>query len=762
MKSNDNQPRPTTRYAEILDMRLGWLRRALRASLALRGLCLVVILVVSTAVVSFMVDRVFRLSVPGRALALLLYVALVGWFAWRHLLTPVRRALTDGVLADLIEEKFPRLHDVLRSGVEFAGKARLKSRSPESDEPPDPDAAEHDDDDADDDTDDDTTIRSLMERRVVETAARAAEETEIERIVDTRRLARMSGACLFLLVASVVLAVFSGSSFRLWFQRNLLLSSEEWPYRTELVVEGFSGAHPALGVPRGDPITLRVRANEEKEIPDRVRILLDYESESRRFNLAREGESLFVYEHPEVIEPFDFYVEGGDFRSQQYRVFVLERPEIADFQVRLVFPAYTGKPPATLEGDVGELAVPEGTRLTVEAVASKPLERAWLETLEEVSRVPLEFTSGDTAITGSYVPAQGGLVTVHLEDKEGVPPDRWLRFLVQIVPDRLPTVTVRTRGIGTMITPIATIPLEVKANDDYGVTALGVDYEVRGDTGEPEPGTTPFDAIEPEKRVEAEPVWDLETLEIAPDRRLDMRVYAVDNNAIQGPQKNHAATQSFLVVTAEKLLEEFLRREEEQRRVLERALEEQRQIRDSVYRLVDETWKEEGPLGDEAVRELVSLARSERQLGRQMAAISQAMRQILDEMRNNRIAELNETERLAGTIITPLAELSERLFPGAVARMTVLREMQKEDERVQEGLELAGDVETIITVMEQVLLSMKRIEGFTEVINRLRSVMKVHAESTEETLKSYRRAIEQIFQEVPPEDDETDETEEPR
>jgi hypothetical protein len=708
----------------------------------------VVILVLSAAALSFVVDRIFRLSVPGRALALLVYAALLGWFAWRHLLVPVRRALTDGVLADLIEEKFPRLHDVLRSGVEFAGKARTESQ------PSAPTGT----------GDDDTAIRRLMERRVVQEAARAAEETELEKIVDTRRLARVSGACLLLLLVSVVVATLSGSSFRLWFQRNLLLSSSEWPYRTELVVEGFSGAHPALGVPRGDPITLKVRANEDKEIPDRVRIRLDYEGESRRFNLAREGESLFVYEHPEVTEPFGFYVEGGDFRSQRFRVFVLERPEITDFGVRLDFPAYTGKPPASLRGDVGELAVPEGTRLTVEAVASKPLERAWLETLEEEPNVPLEFTSGDTSLAGSYVPLQGGLVTVHLEDKEGVPPDRWLRFLVHIVPDRLPTVLVRTQGIGTMITPVATIPLVVKANDDYGVTALGVDYEIRGDTGEPEPGSVPFDAIEPDKRVEAEPVWDLDPLEFAPDRRLDMRVFAVDNNGIQGPQKNHAATQSFLIVTAEKLLEEFLRSEEEQRRVLERALEEQRQIRDSVYRLVDETWKDEGPLGDPAVKELVSMGRSERQLGRQMAAISQAMQQILDEMRNNRIAELNETERLAATIITPLAELSERLFPGAVARMTVLREMQKADERVQEGLELAGDVETIIAVMEQVLLSMKRIEGFTEVINRLRSVMKVHAESTEETLKSYRRAIEQIFEEVPPEDedDETDDTGEPR
>ena len=123
------------------------------------------------------------------------------------------------------------------------------------------------------------------------------------------------------------------------------------------------------------------------------------------------------------------------------------------------------------------------------------------------------------------------------------------------------------------------------------------------------------------------------------------------------------------------------------------------------------------------------------------------MRLLLDEMRNNRIGELEETERLANAVIEPLTDLAERLLPGASARIGKVREMDKAGERVREGLALAGDLESIISRMESVLSSMKRLEGFTEVVNRLRGIIKIQEESTEAAKKLYRREVESIFEE---------------
>jgi hypothetical protein len=718
---------------QAIKRRLKELRRRIRASLALRALSLLAAGALGLLFVSLAVDRTFRLSLEGRYAASLVYAGALAYCAWRLLIRPWLVALPELVLADLLEKRFPWLEDRLRSAVDFARDPRLKEPAP---------AAGGEE------------IGLLMKRRVLKEATEALDRVNVDELVDTPRVVSTLASSVMAMAAVAILFVAWSDTFAIWLRRNVLFQDVEWPYRTLLVAEGFPQDF-SLGVPRGDPLSIRILAS--KAIPDRVRVRIAYKSESFRFNLTREGDNLFVHQHTEVTEPFSFTFEGGDFRSRPHRVFVKERPEVTTFRVRLEFPGYTGKETETRQGDLGELSVPEGTLIHVEAAANKDLDEAWLET--EGRKVPLQVAlESPRRLQGSYVPKAGGTVTVQLQDREAVPPSSWLRFIVTPVPDRLPTVIARAEGVGSMITPNARIPFKVRASDDYGVTALGVEFQIRGEKPEASSGSTaetelaggkaPFPALKDVgPLVEEEPVWELGPLHITPEKRLDLRVYAADNDGLHGAKTGYAATQSFLVVTPEKLGEEFLRREEEQRRLLERMTGEERAVRDAAYRLIDEAWKAEGGLKDDAVKEMVSLSKTERQLARQAAGIGSAMRLLLDEMRNNRIGELQETERLANAVIEPLTLLAERLLPGASARIGTIREMGKADERVREGLALAGDLEGIISHMESILSNMKRLEGFTEVVNGLRGIIKIQEESTEAAKKLYRREVESIFEE---------------
>jgi hypothetical protein len=585
-----------------------------------------------------------------------------------------------------------------------------------------------------------------MKQHVVRQALAALAEVKEEAVVNVPALAGTVSAAVVTAALILLLAMPFGDTFLLWCRRNLLLEEVEWPYRTLLAVENFPPGALSLGVPRGDPLTLRVRASGE--LPERVRIRIQYEKEQRALNLSREGESLFLYEHPEVAEPFHFVVEGGDFRSPRHEILVKERPRVESLELQLVYPAYTGKAPQTLAGDIGEVASPEGTIFNLRGLASKELRRAWLET--EGLEIELPVSAGDRRrFEGAHTPAAGGLVTVHLEDLEDVPPDQHFRFIVVPVPDALPLVRASAQGIGSMITPRARLPFKVRASDDYSVTGLGLEYEVRGDdkeSSQPEKERVPLAKVaDPAPLVEDEPVWEVGPLSIEPEKRLEVRVSATDNDAQNGPKTGFAAAQDFLVVAPEKLLEEFQRREEELRRVFERALERERSVRDGVYRLADEAWKEDRPLSSEVVNEMIALAKTQRELSRQLSDIAAAVSLLLDEMRNNRIDEVLEVERLALKVIKPLEDLASGLLPQTANRLGRIREMEEASRRLAEGLALAGDVEEILIRMDSILSFMKRLEGFTEIVSRWRAMMKKHDESIEEAKKAYERAVESLF-----------------
>ncbi len=72
-----------------------------------------------------------------------------------------------------------------------------------------------------------------------------------------------------------------------------------------------------------------------------------------------------------------YYVQVGDAQSPRHRVRVLATPVIAVASVRYEYPAYTGLPPRTLEGQ-GDLKALEGTRVVLSADANQPIGSAYV------------------------------------------------------------------------------------------------------------------------------------------------------------------------------------------------------------------------------------------------------------------------------------------------------------------------------------------------------------------------------------------------
>ena len=118
---------------------------------------------------------------------------------------------------------------------------------------------------------------------------------------------------------------------------------------------------------------------------------------------------------------------------------------MAALSLTLKYPEYTGKPAEVLDHDLGEVAVPAGTEIEIAGQATKDLAAARLES-EGRSAALMVDPVDRRRFTGRFVPAAAGTAAIHLEDAEGVPPDRTFRFTVIPVPDRPPSVAAEARA----------------------------------------------------------------------------------------------------------------------------------------------------------------------------------------------------------------------------------------------------------------------------------------------------------------------------
>lgn len=705
------------------------LREVLRAAIWTRGLSLLVVSLAVLACLSFGIDRAFRLSVTGRSISLVIYLCALAWAGWKALIRPALVVLTDSVLADLIETRFPQLRDSLRSAVSFLAEPPAKNKGKE--------------------------LTALLKRQVVKDAVKRVEKVNLSEVIDSRQISRTAGLALCAACLLGLVAHYAGDSFNIWMRRQLLLAEADYEYEAELRLIGLHNGEYA--VPHGETLRIAAETSPGKKTPALVSIRFDYGSgESRQYmerSGGKEGPGRFEYEHPSVTEDFVFQLkeEGrgffSNYHSRRYKVKVLERPEVKQLVITSKAPAYTGLGSVETRGDIGELAVPVGSELSIRGVSTKALERAIL--VGEDGELVLNPSPDDPrSFTGTWMPKLGGTCLIRLEDTEGVPPERPFQFSIHMVEDRTPVVQASIRGIGQMITAQARIPLRLKARDDYGIDSMLLRWTLQDAEGSENSAEEPLKlpGLPTRKPLEAETAWDITRLKIEPEKRLNLQAGASDNDAISGSKTGYSGIMSFLVVTPEKLGEEFLRRELEQRRILERLIEQERAIRDQVYAMVDEVWSRPGEISPEALRKMQDISRTERQHGRQLESIAAAIEHILLEMDNNKIGEADDLKRLAELIIGPLRTLGSVALPQIVSKLRDIRDLQDERSRITAGLELGRAIDAKIQELENILVQMQRLEGFTEIVKHLRAIIRTQTESGSATREAYRSLIDDIFE----------------
>ena len=290
-----------------------------------------------------------------------------------------------------------------------------------------------------------------------------------------------------------------------------------------------------------------------------------------------------------------------------------------------------------------------------------------------------------------------------------------------------------------MVTPQAVIPTTVHITDDYGVGSAGLRWRI---SSAEEEASIPLDGLESGARKAQIPYrWELSPLSLPTGQFLSFQVEALDLDDVAGPNRGSSETYTLKVVTIEELSTELIRRQEEQRRELERIVVREEKERDLLRSLAG------GPVdGPEAIRKtLQTLERSQRLAVRQTQGISDRLVQILEEMINNRITELRHARRINDLVIAPLRDLSAGLLQESAEALVAARAAP--DPAGTSLLKLADSYDRIIQQMRRILSNMDRIEKFTEVVAILRTILQNQSEARGEVEEAYRNKIEEIFKE---------------
>ncbi len=706
-------------------------------------------------------------------LILLLSVAaiLVGIVA-KMLIGRLGRPLPDDSLALLVERHHPELGGRLVTAVQLNEPGRHgDSHSPK------------------------------LLQQVHDQAAAAIDQVDPNRIFRWEPLLRKAMVVGPLALLSLLLLIFSPSAFARAASRLSLLSDEPWPRRAELEMVGVElpvvtasdeqAEAPELiqfndrllRLPRGSNATLRIRAKAEgAELP--VVCTVHFQTESgtrvqsnmRRIGRVVDGYQSFVVDGPPLTglsESLNLDVRGLDDRLDDFRIEAVPPPALTEVNVRVRYPDYlreqgSGEVDFETSYQAG-LRIREGSRVSLLATSSTPLGesdvlvKSDLETDSEPNVLYSDEGRQMSIPLDNFQAAS--MVSIVPRDQDGISAQAPYRYFLGIVMDQPPELDVTLVGIGNAVTPIAKIPVEATATDDYGIRQLNISISPVSAQGEGDQGAGDSISVSPQLDRQGQAATELDLRdrvadgqlsELRPGDSINLIAEATDYYDLDGDQHvTRSEVYRLQIVAPEELLALLERRELALRSRLEQTIDETRSLRDSLDLLRRRAFgdQQEQPDADPTRQRQVRLLRIQQsglqasKTAEELSGIAYSLDDILLEMVNNRVDSIDRRERIGVGVRDPLRQIIEQPLQRLRDQIGEIENSVDDPELGRRKTEVAVQTaEDVLLRLTAVLDKMLDLESYNEILDMVRDLIGDQKELLDETKNERKKRVLELFE----------------
>ncbi|MHC4067672.1 MAG: hypothetical protein ACYSUI_24655, partial [Planctomycetota bacterium] len=455
-----------------------------------------------------------------------------------------------------------------------------------------------------------------------------------------------------------------------------------------------------------------------------------------REQMIRVGRRGYRYTLARVMENFEFYLEGGDERTDVYRAELSDRPQVEQARITVTPPVYTGLDAYALADGQRSLEVLPGSEVSLAVVTNKPVQSATL--MSGADRVG-EAALDELAWRVTFDPTETQTLHFALIDELGLENKRPARFALRMLKDESPRVRLKLPGVGDMATEAAVLPVELSITDDYGLAEAELVYQITRE-GEAERTLELPGFGRGGQRYDAPIEVPVTSLSVVTGDRVTLYARASDLDDVSGPNVGSSTAVTLRIVSRDELLAELARREQTYRGEFERAIDGQEELRRLLLTAIGRV----GEWSSRQAEQIAAAERRERQIAAQVNGIRQRFEQVLAQMRVNRLDTELVRRRLGDGVIAPLSRLAKRdLVVAADALRRLARSAAADAPELSSGID--PQQTGLLAAMRAALAQMLQWEGFQETVTMLREILRLQSELNAETAEEIERQASDVF-----------------
>lgn len=265
-----------------------------------------------------------------------------------------------------------------------------------------------------------------------------------------------------------------------------------------------------------------------KKLPAEVSVIIN----GQNLVMQSNGSESFSYTLNNVKKNTAFYFQAAGFRSEDFELKILERPQVEGLVLKIDYPPYTGLKNEVQQG-FSNISVPEGTKLQ------------WQLTTKNTDSAIVKYIGGkqlfflknkqDNQWNYNMDVMQDTSIQIYLSNKK-LPRFDTLSYTLKAIPDEAPQINAQEdkdtiSGRKVLITGIA--------SDDYGLSKLLFHYTIVNPNHKVETDKTiPIQATANARSLNFSYYFDINTFNLTAGQTLNYFVEAWDNDAIHGPKRS--------------------------------------------------------------------------------------------------------------------------------------------------------------------------------------------------------------------------------
>jgi hypothetical protein len=652
-----------------LQERLAELRAKVRQLLWVHGLSWLTAVLLGTLLLVGWTDWLVHLDDAGVRLILgLSILAIVGYVAFRRLISPLRVSLTDLDLALRVERRFPQFKDALASTIQF-----LQTNK------------------------DPTLGAPELQQRVIDKALKQAKFIDFEDVVQSKPVQRIAWTALIVCLTTALVVGLNQAEAATALKRLVFpFGTHPWPKRVrlQLVNHEFEALVPdsdePLRVARGDTFELTaINLNDRGRLPQSIHLEIKHPDGT----VARETMQRMTLKDPSgqsretafsslvIKTPFEFRAVGGDDLSMEWFPLEVVPPPVAEsLQVTLTPPKYSLRPKVKLSPGAGHIEGLLGTIVEIRAMANKPLGNSLLR-VRDKDQYPLKVAANGLNLTAIFTIKESGVYSywLDLRDLQNFGNSDAPRYEIRAIQDMAPDIYIDQPATDIQVTPTAEVPLRFVAKDDLGLRAIRMQYTTQLTNAADLSPLVEVPLATLTKRPlhhSLEHVWQLEPLKLTAGMKVQFHAEATDEYDLAGaPHVGRSIARTLTVISPEEKSQELNNRQAGLLNNLARLKKQESEIEAKTGELQKQLEKA-GSLRPQDLDLLQRIEGQQRQVATALQnpqdGILAKTQEILNELNQNHV-DSPDTKRRLDQIRAELQRLSTAHLPEIEQQLTQAR-----------------------------------------------------------------------------------------